>query len=255
MQKLKVYANLWAAPILLIALWQTLSSAGLLLDVILPSPVKVVKAFFEIIKNRTLFIDLKTSGFRVLTGYFWGVLVGLTFGMLCGLSKIIERFFRPIVDVIRQIPLYAWIPLIILWFGIGETSKHVIIGQAVFIPVFINTFQGVRGVSNDYIEVANALELKKGKLILKVVFPSALPSIFTGVRLGAGMAWMAVVASEMLGGLTGLGYGMMISRDYLHSDKLIALMAVIGLVGFLCDKIIRLIERISLSWQKGFEGK
>ena len=255
MQKLKVYANLWAAPILLIVLWQALSSAGLLLDVILPSPVKVVKAFIGIIKNGTLFIDLKTSGRRVLTGYFWGVVVGLSFGMLCGLSKIIERFFRPIVDVIRQIPLYAWIPLIILWFGIGETSKHVIIGQAVFIPVFINTFQGVRGVSSDYIEVANALEIKRLKLIRKVVFPSALPSIFTGVRLGAGMAWMAVVASEMLGGLTGLGYGMMISRDYLHSDRLIALMAVVGLVGFLCDKVIRLIERTSLSWQKGFEGK
>jgi sulfonate transport system permease protein len=255
MQKLKVYANLWAAPVLLIALWQVLSSEGLLLDVILPSPVKVLKAFWGIVNDGTLFIDLKTSGFRVLTGYSWGVLVGLTFGMLCGLSKIIERFFRPIVDVIRQIPLYAWIPLIILWFGIGETSKYVIIGQAVFIPVFINTFQGVRGVSSDYIEVANALELNRFKLIRKVVFPSALPSIFTGVRLGAGMAWMAVVASEMLGGLTGLGYGMMISRDYLHSDKLIALMAVVGLVGFFCDKIIRLIERTSLSWRKGFEGK
>jgi len=255
MQKLKVYANLWAAPILLIVLWQALSSAGLLLDVILPSPVKALKALWRIIKDGTLLIDLKTSSFRVLTGYFWGVLIGLSMGMLCGLSKIIERFFRPLVDIMRQIPLYAWIPLIILWFGIGETSKYVIIAQAVFIPVFINTFQGVRGVSSDYIEVANALELKRIKLIRKVVFPSALPYIFTGIRLGAGMSWMAVVASEMLGGLTGLGYGMMLSRDYLSSDKLIALMAVVGFVGFLCDKIIRLIEKASLSWQKGFEGK
>jgi len=131
----------------------------------------------------------------------------------------------------------------------------VIIGNAVFVPVFINTFQGVRGVPNDYVEVASALELKRGKLFGKVIFPSALPSIFTGIRLGAGMAWMAVVAAEMLGGLTGIGYGMLLSRDYLRSDKLIALMAVIGLVGFACDKIIRLIERTSLSWQKGFEGK
>jgi len=255
MEKLKIYANLWAAPILLIVLWQALSSAGLLLDVILPSPVKALKALWRIIKDGTLLVDLKTSSFRVLTGYFWGVIIGISLGMLCGLSKIIERFFRPLVDIMRQIPLYAWIPLIILWFGIGETSKYVIIAQAVFIPVFINTFQGVRGVSSDYIEVASALELKRGKLIRKVIFPSALPYIFTGVRLGAGMAWMAVVASEMLGGLTGLGYGMMLSRDYLSSDKLIALMAVVGFVGFLCDKFIRLIERTSLSWQKGFEGK
>jgi sulfonate transport system permease protein len=255
MQKLKVYANLWAAPLLLLVLWQVLSDAGLILSVILPSPVKALEALWRIIKDGTLLIDLKTSGFRVLTGYLWGAFLGVFFGMLCGFSKIIERFFKPLVDIMRQIPLYAWIPLIILWFGIGETSKYVIIGNGVFVPVFINTFQGVRGVSNDYIEVANALELKRRKLILKVVFPSALPSIFTGLRLGAGMAWMAVVASEMLGGLTGLGYGMMLSRDYLSSDKLIALMAVVGLLGFLCDKIIRLIERISLSWQKGFEGK
>jgi sulfonate transport system permease protein len=157
--------------------------------------------------------------------------------------------------VIRQIPLYAWIPLIILWFGIGEQSKLVIIAKSVFIPVFINTFQGVRGVSNDYVEVANVLELSRSKLIRKVIFPSALPSIFTGLRLGAGASWMAVVAAEMLGGLTGLGFGLMQARDFLRSDKLIALMAVIGLVGFLCDRLIRQIEATSLHWRKGFKGK
>jgi sulfonate transport system permease protein len=255
MQKLKIYANLFAIPVLLIALWQLLSSAGVLLDVILPSPVKVVKALWGIINDGTLLIDLKTSGFRVLTGYFWGVLIGLSLGMLCGLSKFIERLFSPIVDVIRQIPLYAWIPLIILWFGIGEQSKLVIIAKSVFIPVFINTFQGVRGVSNDYVEVANVLELSRSKLIRKVIFPSALPSIFTGLRLGAGASWMAVVAAEMLGGLTGLGFGLMQARDFLRSDKLIALMAVIGLVGFLCDRLIRRIEAVSLHWRKGFKGK
>ena len=255
MEKLKIYANSLLAPVIFLAVWQLLSNAGLLLDVILPSPLKAVKAFGGIINDGTLFIDLKTSGFRVLTGYFFGVLIGLFLGLLCGLSKVIERFLNPVVNMIRQIPLYAWIPLIILWFGIGETSKHVIITESVFIPVFLNTLQGVRGVSNDYVEVANVLELSRLKLILKVIFPSALPSIFTGLRLGSGAAWMAVVAAEMLGGLKGLGYGLMQARDFLRSDKLIALMAVVGLLGFLCDKLIRRLEGISLRWRKGFEGK
>jgi len=255
LQKLKIYANLLLAPMIILTIWQLLSSAGLLLDVILPSPVKVVKAFWGMIKDGTLLLDLKVSGFRVLTGYLFGVAIGLTLGMLCGFSKVIERFFSPIVDVLRQIPLYAWIPLIILWFGIGETSKQVIIAKTVFMPVFLNTLQGVRGVSNDYVEVANVLELSRTKLIFKVIFPSALPSIFTGLRLGSGAAWMAVVASEMLGSLKGLGYGLMLARDFLRSDKLIALMAVIGLAGYLCDKFIRQLETVSLRWRKGFEGK
>jgi len=255
MQKLKIYANSFLAPVLLLVVWQSLSSAGLLLDVILPSPVKAVKALWGIIRDGTLLIDLQTSGFRVLRGYLIGVSLGLFFGMLCGFSKVIERFFGPIVDILRQIPLYAWIPLFILWFGIGETSKLVIIAKTVFVPVFVNTLQGVRGVSNDYVEVANVLELNRVKLLLKVIFPSALPSIFTGLRLGSGAAWMAVVASEMLGGLKGLGYGLMQARDFLRSDKLIALMAVIGLVGYLCDKLIRRLEAVSLRWRKGFEGK
>jgi sulfonate transport system permease protein len=255
MQKLKIYANSLLAPVILIVVWQSLSNAGFLLDVILPSPLKVVKAFWGIINDGTLFIDLKTSWFRVLTGYFFGVVIGLFLGILCGFSKVIERFFSPILDTLRQIPLYAWIPLIILWFGIGETSKYVIIAKTVFVPVFINTLQGVRGVSNDYVEVANVLELSRAKLIRTVILPSALPSIFTGLRLGSGAAWMAVVASEMLGGLKGLGYALMQARDFLRSDKLIALMAVIGLVGFLCDKIIRRLEAVSLRWRKGFEGK
>jgi sulfonate transport system permease protein len=253
-EKFKIYANLLLAPAVLLLVWQLLSSAGLLMEVVLPSPVKVVKALAQITKDGSLALDFTTSAGRVFKGYLWGVGVGLSIGVSCGLSKFMERLTGPIVDTIRQIPMMAWIPLIILWFGIGETSKTIIIAKSVFVPVFVNTLQGIRGVPRDYIEVAAVLELSRVKLLRTVILPSALPSIFTGLRLGAGFSWMAVVAAEMLGGLTGLGYGLLRARDFLESDKLIALMIVIGLVGLVLDRLIRLLESKVLHWRKTFNG-
>jgi sulfonate transport system permease protein len=253
-EKFKIYANLLMIPAALLLIWQLLSSAGLLLEVVLPSPLKVLQALAQITKDGSLALDFATSAGRVLKGYLWGVGIGLTFGISCGLSKFMERLTGPLVDTIRQIPMMAWIPLIILWFGIGETSKTIIIAKSVFIPIFLNTLQGIRGVPKEYIEVAEVLELGYFKLLRKVILPSALPSIFTGLRLGAGFSWMAVVAAEMLGGLTGLGYGLLRARDFLESDKLIALMIVIGLVGLILDRLIRLLENRVLHWRKAFNG-
>ncbi len=248
--RLLALVNTIAVPVLLLLLWQILSGSGLLLDVILPSPVKVVKAFFEIIKDGTLGTDLLVSGKRVLIGYLWGAGIALILGVLSGLNKYVERVFAPIINVIRQIPLYAWMPLIILWFGIGEVSKEIIIARGVLIPIYLNTLQGIKGVQAEYFELAEVLELKKSVFLRKIVLPSAISSIFTGLRLGAGNAWMAVVAAEMLGGLTGLGYALMKSREFLWSDKLIALMVVIGVIGVIIDVVLRKIEEHSLRWKK-----
>jgi sulfonate transport system permease protein len=251
----KIFINSAAAPIFLLILWQSLSAAGVFIEVILPSPLGVIKGLIKITGDGTLAIDLKASGYRVLVGYFWGVTIGVTLGFASGLSKFMERIISPLVDVMRQIPMLAWIPLIILWFGITDLSKYIIIGKSVFIPIFVNTLQGIRGVSNDYIEVAEVLEVSQVKRLYKVILPSALPLIFAGLRLGAGNAWMAVVAAEMLGGLTGLGYGLMHARDFLESDKLIALMLVIGVLGFIIDRTLLFAGEHLLRWRKGFSGE
>ena len=242
--------NTIAVPVLLIILWQALAGSGLLLEVILPSPVKVIKAFFEMIKDGSLGVDLAVSGKRVLIGYLWGAGIALILGVFSGLNKIAERVFSPIINVIRQIPLYAWMPIIILWFGIGEVSKEIIIARGVLIPIYLNTLQGIKGVQAEYFELAEVLELKRSVFLRKIVLPSAVSSIFTGLRLGAGNAWMTVVAAEMLGGLTGLGYALMKSREFLWSDKLIALMVVIGVIGVVIDVILRKIEENTLKWKK-----
>jgi sulfonate transport system permease protein len=228
---------------------------GVFLEVILPSPIKVIGGFWKMVGDGTLAIDLKSSGYRVLVGYFWGGLAGFALGVMSGLSKIFERMITPLVDMMRQIPLFAWIPLIILWFGIGETSKYIVIAKAVFVPIFVNTLQGIRGVSNDYIEVAAVLEMSYFKRLFKVILPSAMPQILTGLRLGAGFAWMAVVAAEMLGGLSGLGYGILHSKDFLESDKLIALMFVIGILGLVIDRALLRAGNYVLRWRNSFSGE
>ncbi|MDR3123203.1 MAG: ABC transporter permease [Treponema sp.] len=250
----KIYVNLLIAPAALILLWQLLANAGVLLEIVLPAPSKVIRALARIAKDGSLALDFGTSAVRVIKGYLWGIGIGLLLGFSCGLSKFMERLIGPLVDTIRQIPMIAWIPLIIIWFGIGETSKTIIIAKSVAVPVFVNTLQGIRGVPKEFVEVANVLELKYAKLLWKIILPSALPSIFAGLRLAAGFAWMAVVTAEMLGGLTGLGYGLLRARDFLESDILIALMVVIGIVGLVIDRLIRLLEFRVLHWRKAYNG-
>lgn len=248
--RMKITINLLIVPLGLLAIWQMLASNGILLEVILPSPIKVVKAFFAMIEDGTLIIDLKTSLYRVLVGYAEGAVIALLLGIGSGLNKIVERLVSPIINVIRQIPLYAWIPLIILWFGIGETSKHIIIARGVAIPIYLNTVQGIHHVQAEYYELAKVLELRYSTFLTKIVLPSAVPSIFTGLRLAAGNSWMAVVAAEMLGGLTGLGYGLLQAKEFLWSDKLIALMIVIAVIGMIFDYILQSFEKRSLRWRK-----
>jgi sulfonate transport system permease protein len=254
LEKIKLYINLLAVPVALVAVWQILAASGFILEVVLPAPTKVTKALAEIALDGTLALDFGVSALRVVKGYLWGVAIGLVIGVSCGLSKFMERLVAPLVDAIRQVPMMAWIPLIILWFGIGETSKTIIIAKSVFVPIFLNTFTGIRSVPKEFIEVADVLEFGYFKLLFRLVLPSALPSIFTGLRLGAGFSWMAVVAAEMLGGLTGLGYGLLRARDFLESDKLIALMVVIGVVGLVLDRLLRLLESRVLHWRKAYNG-
>lgn len=252
-EKVRIAINLVIVPVVLLVIWQICASKGILMEVILPSPIKVVKAFFSMIEDGTLLLDLKVSIRRVLIGYTGGAVIALVLGIGSGLSKFIERLVSPLINVIRQIPLYAWIPLIILWFGIGETSKHLIIARGVAIPIYLNTAQGIHNVQVEYYELAKVLELKYWTFLTKIVLPSAVPSIFTGLRLAAGNSWMAVVAAEMLGGLTGLGYGLLQAKEFLWSDKLIALMIVIAIVGIILDYFLQLIERRTLRWKKSID--
>ncbi|MDR2863941.1 MAG: ABC transporter permease, partial [Puniceicoccales bacterium] len=155
---------------------------------------------------------------------------------------------------IRQVPPMAWLPLIVLWIGAGDLAKTIIIGKAVFFPVFLNTLQGIRGTSREYIEVGHIFAYNRWRLLWRIVLPSALPSIFVGLRFGAGVSWAVLIMAEMLGARRGLGFILIRSQELMHSDQLFVIITIIGLVGFIIDVGLRRLEKHLLRWKRGYEG-
>jgi sulfonate transport system permease protein len=178
--------------------------------------------------------------------WFWGIAAGL--------SRNVERFFGPTFDTIRHIPGIAWLPLIVLWLGIGAPAKVVVIAKSVFFPVFLNTLQGIRDVEKRYIELADVLTLTRWQLVRKVILPSAVPSIMVSLRYSAGVAWALVVVAEGLSGLEGIGFLIFRAQGLLLTDQLIVCMVIIGVVGFTIDRLMLTLQRYVLRWKQGFEG-
>lgn len=222
---------------------------------ILPSIGKVGKAFQSMVGTGQLQQDLSVSFTRVLKGYLYSVLLGGLLGILMGMSVSIKHTFNLTVTTIRQIPMIAWIPLIILWCGIGEKSKIVIIIIAAFFPIMINTLNGVENTPSGYLEVAKLYKLSKWKTFVKVYLPHALPSIFVGLKLSLGVSWMAVVASELIAATSGIGYRMSDARSLMRSDVVIVCMLVIGLIGILMDRCLTLLFKILTPWENKNGGK
>jgi sulfonate transport system permease protein len=241
-------------PVLVLAAWQIASVLHWVKPIFLPSPWSVVTAFREMLLEEGLLTDFRVSAAIVIEGFLIGAVFGLLAGVGAGLSKTVERLLGPMLNSIRQVPPLAWLPLIVLWVGIGPLAKGVMIGKAVFFPVFLNTLQGIRGVSKDYVEVARIFEYNQRLLLRKVVIPAALPSIFVGLRYGAGLAWAVVIAAEMLSGKLGLGYLLVRSQELLLTQQLFVIIVIIGGVGFGVDVVLRRVESNLLRWKKGFEG-
>jgi len=236
-------------PILIIVLWETVTRLEITPPAILPSLEAVYKAFISQINNGEMISDVTISLTRVLKGYSYAVILGLSFGSLMGISLRANKIFSSVFNAIRQIPPLAWIPLIILWFGIGEVSKVVIIAKGAFFPILLNTINGIKNTPKGYLEVAELHNISKFDLFRKVYFPSSLPSVFVGLRLGLGVAWAMVVAAEIISSSSGLGYRINDSRALMQSDVMISNMVVIGFIGSIMDLIIRNIANHFSKWQ------
>jgi len=255
-KKKKVKRNLsgFILPLLLLLLWEIIAANHWVKPYFLPAPLTVVHTFYRMVLFQNFWTDFQTSILTVIQGFIAGAVLGLLFGIGSGLSKKFEVFFGGTLNGIRQVPPMAWLPLIILWIGVGNTAKVVIIAKAVFFPVFLNTLQGIRSVPKEYIEVAKVFEYTRLQLLRFVVLPSALPSIFVGLRYGAGLSWAMIVAAEMVSGLQGLGFLLLRAQELLITDELFVVMVVIGVVGFGIDLVIRSIEKRVLRWKKAYEG-
>lgn len=239
-------------PVAILVAWETVAQLHWVKAVFLPAPTLIFKTFISLVRGDAFLGDVWFSFHTVIRGFAWGLLFGLPFGTAAGMSKTVEKLFGPLLNAIRQVPPLAWLPLIVLWFGIGEIGKMVIIAKAVFFPVFLNTLQGIRTVNREYVEVARVYEFSRFQLIRRVIFPGALPSIFIGIRFGAGFAWVTIVVAEMLSGRKGLGYILTRGQDLLETDQVFVVIFVIGLIGFLLDKVLKDTEGRLIKWKKSF---
>lgn len=241
-------------PVLVLVFWFYEATYGDIPSGILPGIPKVGQSFQAMIKSGQLKTDLLISLGRVVKGFLVAALLGVVLGSLMGMFRTMKALFAPVVTIIRQIPIIAWIPLIILWCGIGELSKVVIIVLAAFFPILVNTQSGMESTPTGYIEVARLYKLSPWKTFTKVYLPHAIPQILVGLKLGLGVSWMAVVASEMIAATSGIGYRMSNARSMMQADVVIVCMVVIGLVGVLMDRLLGWLLGMATPWIK-FEKK
>lgn len=253
MKKVREKSLGFLIPIIVVIAWFYTTNYTEIPQSILPRISDVFEAFKKMLISGELQKDLSISIGRVVKGYGFSILLGIFLGTIMGMSKTAWHIFHLTTTTIRQIPNIAWIPLIILWCGIGELSKIVVIVIAAFFPIMTNTLSGITSTPKGYIEIAQLYRLSKWKTFTKVYLPHAIPQIFVGLKLGLGTSWMAVVASELIAASSGIGYRLSDARSLMWSDVVIVCMIVIGLVGIIMDKIISILMRVLTPWEKGNE--
>jgi sulfonate transport system permease protein len=235
-------------PLAVLILWIILGVQGKLNQALIPKLSTVFTTGKALLDKGTLTEDTGVSLVRALRGYAVGALIGIVLGTLMGLNKAIHSLLNSLVTILRAIPMMALMPLFILWFGIGETCKTVLVAVGTMWAVMLNTIQGIHSVDPNIIEVANVLEKGRGEVLLKVILPAALPSMITGLRLGLGTAWACVVSAEMLASSSGLGYMIMFARQLSQPDKLYVGIFIIGIVGLATDKILLFLQKKLIWW-------
>ncbi|MFB7166689.1 ABC transporter permease [Streptomyces sp. NPDC056242] len=245
----------WAlGPLLLLAVWAAGSGVGLIDARSLPAPWTIAATAGDLIADGRLQSNFATSAQRALLGLVFGTAAGLLLALVSGLSRLGEGLVDGPVQIKRAIPSLALIPLLVLWFGIGETMKVITIALGVFVPIYIHTHNGLRTIDNRYAELAETVRLSRVKFVRHVVLPGALPGFLLGLRFGVTAAWLALVVVEQVNATSGIGYMMELARTYGQTDVIIVGLVVYGLLGLVSDALVRLVERRTLSWRRTLAG-
>lgn len=247
-------AHLWLL-VLFLVVWELVSVYGGRinpdLEVMLPAPTTVVSAAAELLRRHVLLTHIFASLYRVLLAVGVATALGVPLGLAMGWSPRFRRAVDPLLEFVRPIPPLAWIPLSILWFGIGNAQIVYIIFLAAFFPVVLNSMAGARDVDAYLVRAGLSLGARGGELFRTVVLPAALPQIFTGIRVGLGIGWMALVAGELIAAPSGLGYMINNARTLFRSDYILLGMVLIGVLGLILDFLMRQAIRLSMPWYHG----
>ena len=239
----------WLVPALLVALWQLASSLGWLNPRVLPAPSAVALAFWELARSGELWHHFLISLGRAGSGVLIGGALGFALGILTGTFRAAHLLLDSSFQMLRTIPNLALIPLVILWFGIGESGKVFLIALATFFPVYLNTLHGVQSIDPRLTEMARAYGLSPLETFRRVSLPGALPSVLIGVRYALGISWLALVVSESFGASSGIGFLAMDAREFFRTDVIVLAILIYALIGKAADALVRTLERRLLPWQ------
>ncbi len=245
----------WVLPALLLLAWQAVSTWQLLPEQYLrniSSPWAVVQAGWGLLTSGELWGHLGISAARAAAGLLVGGVVGLTLGVATGLSPLLRTLLDTTLQMLRNIPHLALVPLVILWFGIDESAKVFLVALGTFFPIYLNTFHGIRNVDASLIEMAQSYGLKGSRLFKEVILPGALPSVLVGLRFSLGIMWLTLIVAETISASSGIGYLAMHAREFFQADVIIFTILVYAALGFVADWIARQVEKRLLRWNPAY---
>jgi sulfonate transport system permease protein len=243
----------WLVPILILVLWQFLSTIGVIPTRILPAPFSVVGAAIQLTKSGELGRNITISAVRAVTGFLVGGSIGFGLGLLNGIFPIAEKLLDSSLQMIRNIPHLALIPLVILWFGIGDEARLFLVALGVMFPVYLNTFHGIRSVDPGLIEMGKVYGLSSWSLFWRIILPGAMSSILVGVRFALGLMWLTLIVAETIAADSGIGYMAMNAREFMQTDVVVLSILLYALFGKLADVIARALENYWLQWQPNYQ--
>lgn len=235
----------------ILALWALVGAGRLVPETIFPAPWSVWMAGAEMWSNGTLPKDLAVSLSRAAIGFALGASLGVLLGLLTGRVAAVRTLLGPFLALLRPIPAIALVPVAIVWFGIGEGSKYFVISYTVFLTVWFNTHHGMEYVPEIYLRASRSLGASRRREFLTVVVPAAAPHIFAGLRLGVALAFLSLVAAELSGASSGLGYRLQEARQYIRTDRMFALLIILGALGATVDLVVHRIGQRLIHWQQG----
>ncbi len=244
----------WILPAAALLLWQIGADAGWITKRTLPPPLSILTAAISLSRTGELEMQVLISCQRAALGFLIGGGLGLVLGMLNGLSRSAELALDTSLQMLRNVPHLAIIPMVILWFGIGESAKLFLVALGVFFPIYLNTFHGVRMVDKLLIEMGRTCDLRPWEMFWNVILPGAMPSILIGVRYGLGITWLTLIVAETISSSSGIGYMTMNAREFLQTDVVLLGILIYALLGKLADMATKLLEHRLLAWHHNFRG-
>ncbi|PWR25881.1 ABC transporter permease subunit [Zavarzinia aquatilis] len=245
----------WVVPVLLLAGWEAMARFGFIQPHVLPAPSKVALTAWKLTISGALPGDLGVSLIRAAVGFAIGGGIGFALGILVGFSRMAEAVIDRSVQMVRAIPFLALLPLVIVWFGVGESQKIFLVALGVGFPIYINTVLGIRQVDAKLLELGRVQGLGTRELIRRIILPGAMPSILTGVRFALATAWLALVVAETIGSQSGLGFLAMDAREFLRTDVIVLTILIYAAIGVLADTLARSLEKRLLQWHPNFGSR